>query len=75
VGGGGCGPLQPGETRETRFDLFRAYDLDRPGRYTVWVSRADNALSVGIPPGPNYRESKVTVKSNSLEVTVLSKAK
>ncbi len=46
VRGEGCGPIQPGETKETWFDLLEAYNLDQPGKYTLWVSRVDPAGNV-----------------------------
>lgn len=56
IGGGGVVPFRPGDTKETSFDLFGAYNLS-PGQYTVWVSRIDPV-------------SKMVVKSNTLTITV-----
>jgi len=76
VGGGGCGPVQPGETKETWFDLFEAYPIEHPGKYSVWVSRADNAVSVGTVLVPDRQTTSdmdtghVTIKSNAITVTV-----
>jgi hypothetical protein len=59
---GGYGPLEPGTTRESRLDLSDAYTLDSPGKYTVWVSRVDPA-------------SKLTVRSNTITLTVTGQTK
>jgi len=62
VGGGGYGPVHPGETRQTWLDLAEAYAPLAPGTYTVWVSRVD----------PN---TNVLVKSNTLTLTITSPTK
>jgi len=59
VGGSiGWVPLPPGHSTEISFDLSEAYALDRPGRYTLFVTQED----------PN--NSGVVVKSNTIEITV-----
>lgn len=52
-----CGIVPPKQFSNGGFVLNRFYDLTKPGRYTIQVQRTDPT-------------SKVTVKSNTITVTV-----
>ncbi len=51
--------VQPGGTGQIGADITRLYDLSRPGKYTVQVSRFDP-------------DSRTTVKSNKVEIRITS---
>jgi len=57
------GPVRPGETRTQRSEITSAYDLSKPGTYTIQVSRP-----VSDEPGA------ALVKSNAVTVTILPAA-
>jgi hypothetical protein len=54
--------LKPGESFVDDLEITKFYDLHRPGKYTISVSRE-------IPPRQNLGEGKV--RSNSVTVTVV----
>jgi hypothetical protein len=54
--------LKPGESFVDDLEITKFYDLHRPGKYTISVSRE-------IPPRQNLGEGKV--RSNSITVTVV----
>jgi hypothetical protein len=56
-GSGGRVNPQPGEAKESWFDLNKLYAPLAPGKYTIQVQRTDE-------------ESKTVVKSNVITVTV-----
>lgn len=51
------GPLSPGKSVKDTMIVNKFFDLTKPGKYTIQVRRTDPA-------------SKVTVRSNTIEVTV-----
>lgn len=50
--------LQPGEAIQDETDIRTLYEIDQPGKYTIQVQRVDN-------------ETKTTVKSNTITVTIV----
>lgn len=50
-------PLKPGELLKDGFIVSKAYDMSKPGKYSIQVERIDD-------------ESKTVVKSNTITVTV-----
>jgi hypothetical protein len=59
VGSAIMGTLKPGESRETRVGLGSQYDMTRPGKYIIELSRPVSA-------GPE----KAVIKSNRITITV-----
>jgi hypothetical protein len=51
------GSLKPGESERDRIDVDRYYEIKIPGKYTIQLHQFDN-------------ETKMTVKSNTVTVTV-----
>jgi hypothetical protein len=50
-------PMKPGETRNDDLTISKLYDLSKPGKYTIQVSRFDE-------------DTKGVVKSNTITVSV-----
>jgi hypothetical protein len=50
-------PMKPGETRKDDLTLSKLYDLGKPGKYTIQLSRFDE-------------DTKAVVKSNTITVNV-----
>jgi hypothetical protein len=57
-----CG-INPGESRTDTIHLNNVYKFDKPGQYTVWVSRVD-------PDTEDESGEPVVVKSNTITITI-----
>ena len=57
-----CG-VNPGESNTNAIHLNNVYKLDKPGQYTVWVSRVD-------PDTDDESGKPLVVKSNTITITI-----
>lgn len=57
--------IGPGESSTDPIYLSNAYKFDKPGQYTIWVSRVD-------PDTEDESGKPVVVKSNTITITVVA---
>jgi hypothetical protein len=57
------GAINPGESNKNWIHLSNVYKFDKPGQYTVWVSRVD-------PDTSDESGKPLVVKSNTITITI-----